>query len=281
MLQIGQFNQLNVVKEVPFGVYLDGYDRGEILLPRKVVPEGTVIGDRLDVFIYFDSEDKIIATTKQPRITLGSCAFLKVIDVNRVGAFLDWGLDKDLLVPKAEQRRPMQLNKSYLVYLTQDDQQRLVASSKLEHYLDQTRPRLKAGDEVDLLIGETTDLGTKVVVNHTHWGLIYAGDIFQSLQYGQKTRGYIKTVRDDGKLDVVLRKLGQNDIPGLAQRILDALTQADGFLAVHDKSSPAEIKHAFNESKKNFKHAIGNLYKQGKISIETDGIRLQNKHEGK
>jgi uncharacterized protein len=281
MLQVGQFNQLNVVKEVPFGVYLDGSDWGEILLPRKVVPEGTVIGDCLDVFIYFDSEDKIIATTKRPRITLGYCAFLKVIDVNRVGAFLDWGLDKDLLVPKPEQRRPMQQDKSYLVYLTQDDQQRLVASSKLDFHLDKTLPQVNVGEEVDLLIAETTELGTKVIVNHTHWGLIYAGDIFQTLQYGQRTRGYIKTVRDDGKLDVVLRKLGHNNIPGLAQRILAALNQADGFLAVHDKSSPAEIKHAFNESKKNFKHAIGSLYKQGAISIEANGIRLQNKHEDK
>ena len=274
MLQIGQFNQLNVIKEVPFGVYLDGNDKGEILLPRKVVPEGTAIGDRLDVFIYCDSEDKIIATTKRPRITLGHCAFLKVIDVNRVGAFLDWGLDKDLLVPRAEQSRSMQHDKSYLVYLKQDDQQRLVASSKLDHYLDKTPPRVKVGDEVDLLIAETTDLGTKVVVNHTHWGLIYTGDIFQTLRYGQRTRGYIKTVREDGKLDVVLRKLGQNNIPALAQRILTALKQADGFLPLHDKSSPAEIQRAFNESKKNFKHAIGTLYKQGEIGLDADGIRL-------
>lgn len=276
MLQVGQFNQLRVVKEVPFGVYLDGDGWGEILLPRKVVPEGTVIGGDVHVFIYFDSDDKIIATTKRPRVTLGHCAFLKVIDVNRVGAFLDWGLDKDLLVPKPEQRRPMQQDKSYIVYLTQDDQQRLVASSKLDHYLDKTPVDLHVGDEVDLLIAETTELGTKVIVNHTHWGLIYSADIFQALQYGQRTRGYIKTVRSDGKLDVVLRKLGHNNIPGLAQRILDALKQADGFLAVHDKSSPEEIKLVFNESKKNFKHAIGTLYKKGVIRIEPNGIRLQD-----
>ncbi|NCT56490.1 MAG: GntR family transcriptional regulator [Legionella sp.] len=274
MLQIGQFNSLRLVKEVPFGMYLDGYDWGEILLPRKVVPKDVKMGDRVDVFIYFDSEDKIIATTKQPRITLGHCAFLKVIDVNRVGAFLDWGLDKDLLVPKAEQRRPMQQDKSYLVCLKQDDQHRLVASSKLDYFLDKTPVCVKIGDEVDLLVAETTELGTKVIVNHTHWGLIYTSDVFQALQYGQRTRGYIKAVRGDGKLDVVLRKLGHNNIPGLAQRILDALKQADGFLTVHDKSSPEEIKHLFNESKKNFKHAIGTLYKQGLIRIEPHGIRL-------
>jgi len=277
MIQIGRVNTLNVVKEVDFGVYLNGYDYGEILLPKKVVPEGTKIGDYLDVFIYFDSEDKIIATTKRPRVTLGHCAFLKVIDVNRVGAFLDWGLDKDLLVPKSEQRRPMQQDKSYLVCLEQDEQQRLVASSKLDHFLDQTPPDVKVGDEVHLLIAETTDLGTKVIVNHTHWGLIYTGDIFQTLRYGQSTRGYIKTVRGDGKLDVVLRKLGQNNIPELAKRILVKLQQADGFLPLHDKSSPDEIRDAFNESKKNFKHAIGALYKQGEIILEADGIRLQDK----
>ena len=281
MLEVGRFNSLKVVKKVSFGAYLDGMDWGEILLPRHVVPEGTVMGDRLDVFIYFDSDDKIIATTKRPYITLGNCAFLKVIDVNRVGAFLDWGLDKDLLVPKAEQRRPMQQDKSYLVYLTQDNQQRLVASSKLDHHLDQTRSHLHVGDEVDVLIAETTDLGTKVIVNHAYWGLIYAGDIFQSLQYGQRTRGYIKTVRDDGKLDIVLRKLGQNNISGLAQRILDALIQAGGFLPLHDKSSPDEIKYAFNESKKNFKHAIGHLYRKGKIDLKPDGICLQKKQEAK
>lgn len=276
MLQIGRVNTLNVVKAVDFGVYLEGYDWGEILLPTKVVPEGTNIGDSLDVFIYFDSEDKIIATTKRPRITLGHCAFLKVIDVNRVGAFLDWSLDKDLLVPRSEQRRPMQQDKSYLVYLKQDEQQRLVASSKLDHHLDQTPPDVKVGDEVSLLIAETTDLGTKVIVNHTHWGLIYTGDIFQSLHYGQSARGYIKTVRDDGKLDVVLRKLGQNNIPELAKRILTKLqSTTDGFLPFHDKSSPDEIRNAFNESKKNFKHAIGTLYRQEYIIIETDGIRLQ------
>ena len=277
MLQIGQFNKLNVVKEVPFGVYLDGYDCGEILLPKKVVPEGTAIGDKLDVFIYFDSEDKIIATTKHPRATVGHCAFLKVIDVNRAGAFLDWGLDKDLLVPKSEQRRPMQQGKSYLVYLKQDFQDRIVATSKLDHALDKTPSYLKPGDEVDLFIAETSDLGTKVIVNHTHWGLIYTSDIFQTLHYGQSTRGYIKTVRDDGKFDVVLRKLGQNNIPDLTKRILSALQQADGFLPLHDKSSPVDIQRAFNESKKNFKHAIGHLYKQKEISIEADGIRLQTK----
>jgi len=279
MIQTGQFNKLSVVKEVPFGVYLDGYERGEILLPKKVVPEGTKLGDCLDVFVYFDSEDKIIATTRQPRAMLGDCAFLKVIDVNRVGAFLDWGLDKDLLVPKSEQHRPMQQDKSYLVYLKQDDEGRIVASSKLDHFLDKTPSDVKAGDEVSLLVAETTELGTKVIVNHTHWGLIFAGDIFQTLRYGQSIRGYIKTVREDGKLDVVLRKLGQNSTQTLAKRILATLHESGGFLALHDKSPAPDIQRAFGESKKSFKNAIGYLYKQKAIELKSDGISLACKSD--
>lgn len=279
MIKIGRFNTLRVIKEVPFGVYLDGEDYGEILLPSKVVPEGTKINDILEVFIYFDSDDKIIATTKRPRVQLGHCALLKVIDVNRVGAFLDWGLDKDLLVPHSEQHRPMEKDKSYIVYVKQDTQQRLIASSKVDHHLDKSPVTYKPGDEVGLLVAETTHLGHKVIINDRHWGLIHRADIFQSLGYGKRTRGYIKTVREDGKIDVVLRKIGQDNIVDLAQRILLALSQADGFLPLHDKSPTEEIQKAFGESKKSFKSAIGQLYKKGEITIESNGIRLRKKHQ--
>ncbi len=275
MIKIGQFNQLKVIKEVPFGIYLDGDDRGEILLPNKVVPPGSQVNDLLDVFIYFDSEDKIIATTLRPRATLGHCAYLKVIDVNRVGAFLDWGLDKDLLVPHPEQARPMEENKSYLVYVKQDNQGRIIASSKLDYFLDKSPAHVKPGEEVSLLVAETTALGNKVIINDSHWGLIHSGDIFQALSYGTRIRGYIKTIRDDGKMDVVLRKMGQNSIRELAKRILTELHHVGGFLPLHDKSSSLEIKHAFSESKKSFKSAIGHLYKQGEINIEPNGIRLK------
>lgn len=281
MISIGRFNTLRVIKEVPFGVYLDGEDRGDILLPRKVVPEGTAIDDRLEVFIYFDSDDKIIATTQRPRAQLGNCAFLKVIDVNRVGAFLDWGLDKDLLVPHSEQHRPMEKDKSYIVYIKQDSQERLIASSKVDHFLDKTPARFALGDEVGLLVAETTHLGNKVIINDRHWGLIHKADIFQNLGYGKRTRGYIKTIRDDGKIDVVLRKIGQDSILDLTQRILLALTKANGFLPLHDKSSVEDIQKAFNDSKKSFKSAIGQLYKQGEITIESDGIRLRAKRAPK
>lgn len=276
MIKIGQFNQLKVIKKVPFGLYLDGDDRGEILLPNKVAPQNTTINDRLDVFIYFDSEDKIIATTARPRIQLGTCACLKVIDVNRIGAFLDWGLDKDLLVPVPEQHRPMEKEKSYIVYAKQDSQGRIIGSSKLDHFLDKSPAHFEQGEEVKLLIAETTKLGTKVVINDRHWGLIHSADIFQTLHYGKRERGYIKNIREDEKIDVVLRQLGQDNIHELAQRILMKLRGAGGFLTLHDKSTPQDIQHAFKASKKSFKNAIGHLYKRSEIIIESNGIRLKN-----
>lgn len=273
MIKVGQFNKLIVIKEVPFGVYLDGDDWGEILLPKKVVPKGAKPGDVVDVFIYFDSDDKIIATTLRPRARLGNCALMKVIDVNRVGAFLDWGLDKDLLVPIPEQQRPMEQDKWYVVCIKQDNKGRLIASSKLDHCLDKTPPHYKNGEEVSLLVAEKTDLGTKVIINDSHWGLIHSADIFQALTYGKRIPGYIKSIRDDGKIDVVLRKIGQENIMDLSVRILSELDKKGGFLPLHDKSSPQEIMRALGESKKSFKSAIGQLYKRGDILIEADGIR--------
>lgn len=275
MIKVGQINQLMVKKEVPFGVYLDGGDLGEILLPKKFVPKGTNLTDMLNVFVYFDSEDQLIATTQIPRAKVGNCAFLKVVDVNRVGAFLDWGLDKDLLVPGPEQRFPMEKGKSYLVYLKLDNKGRIIASSKIDHFLDKTPATYKRGDEVMLLIAERSSLGTKVIINNAHWGLIHSDDIFQQLSYGKNMRGYIKNLRDDGKIDVALRKMGQEKIGDLATRILDELQRAGGFLALHDKSPADEIARIFHESKKSFKSAIGQLYKQGKIIIEATGIRIK------
>jgi predicted RNA-binding protein (virulence factor B family) len=275
MLKVGQVNRLTVLKRVPFGLYLDGDAWGEILLPAKFVPQGCDITDQLDVFIYFDSEDKIIATTQRPRAQIHSVAFLKVIDVAPFGAFLDWGLDKDLLVPKLEQLRPMEKDKSYIVYVKQDNQGRLIASSKIDYFLDKSPAHYKPGEEVNLLIADSTPLGTKVIINHSHWGLVHSSEIFQVLSYGKKMRGYIKTQRADGKIDVVLRKMGQDTIRDLAKRILSELQIRHGFLALHDKSPPEEIMRVFGESKKNFKNAIGQLYKEGDITIESDGIRAR------
>lgn len=273
MIHIGQFNTLKVIKTVAFGMYLDGEEWGEILLPNKFIPKDTQLNDEINVFIYFDSEDKIIATTQQPRALVGQCAFLKVIDVNAVGAFLDWGLDKDLLVPRSEQRCFMERNKSYLVYVKQDHQHRIIASSKLDYYLDRSDVQFKPGEEVALLIAESTPLGQKVIINDSHWGLIHNSDIFQKLHYGQKRCGYIKTVREDGKIDVVLRKTGRDNISELSDFILKELENQGGFIALHDKSSALAIQATFGQSKKSFKSAIGLLYKKGQILIEEDGIR--------
>lgn len=277
MVKIGQVNQLRVIKEVAFGIYLDGNELGDILLPKKYVPKDTQLDQLLEVFIYFDSEDRVIATTLRPKIQFECCGFLKVIDVNRVGAFLDWGLDKDLLVPRSEQQRPMEKNKSYLVYSKLDNQGRIIASSKLDHFLSKNTPEFKQGEEVDLWIAETTHLGTKVIVNNSHWGLIHSSDIFQILTYGKRIKGYIKTIRDDGKIDVVLRKTGQSNIQDLSELILSELNKNAGFLPLHDKSAADEIMRIFKDSKKNFKSAIGQLYKRGKIIIEAQGIRLVDK----
>lgn len=276
MIKVGRFNKLRVIKEVAFGIYLEGCDWGNILLPKKFVPLGTKLNDILNFFIYFDSEDNIIATTLQPYAQLGCYAFLKVIDVNSIGAFLDWGLDKDLLVPKPEQHRPLEKDKSYIVYVKQDKQGRIVASSKIDRFLSKSLARFREREEVSLLIAEATELGNKVIVNDSYWGLIYSRDIFQHLFYGKKMRGYIKSVREDGKIDVVLRKIGQDNISELSERILVELHRADGFLPLHDKSLSQDIMQVFSESKKSFKNAIGQLYKQRKITIESNGIRLHD-----
>lgn len=274
MIRVGQFNRLVVIKEVPFGFYLDGGELGEILLPNKHRPKGLMVADEVEVFIYYDSEDMIIATTQRPRALMGSCACLTVVDVNRVGAFLDWGLDKDLLVPGPEQQRPMERGKSYIVYLKQDNKDRIIASTKLDHFLDKTPAAYQRGEEVSLMIADRSPLGIKVIINDKHWGLIHTDDIFQAPGYGKRMTGYIKTLREDGKIDIVLRKMGQGKIQDLAKTIMKELELAGGFLALHDKSSADEIAAVFNESKKSFKAAIGQLYKQGLISIEAGGIRV-------
>ena len=274
MVEVGRFNRLKVVKAVPFGLYLDGDDWGEVLLPSRFVPKGTEVGDVVEVFLYFDSEDEIIATTQRPRAKLGGFAFLEVVDGNPVGASLDWGLDKDLLAPRPEQRRPMEIGKSYIVYVKRDGEGRLVASSKIDRFLDKLPPRFKPGEEVSLLIAEPSDLGTKAIVNDAHWGLIHKADIFQELRYGKRMRGYIKRVRRDGKIDLVLSRAGYDGVSDLSDDLLARLRKSGGFLALHDKSPAEEIKRVLGVSKKSFKSAVGRLYKRRLITIEANGIRL-------
>lgn len=275
MIELGRYNTLTVVKIVDFGVYLDGGERGEILMPKEYVPANCSPDDEVRAFIYFDSEDRIVATTEVPAVQVGEFGYLKVVAVNRIGAFLDWGLRKDLLVPFREQRDPMVEGKSYLVYAYVDKaSDRIVASTKIDKYLDQVFPDYIPGQEVDLLIARKTDLGYAVIVNNLHWGLIYDNEVFQPLKIGRKLKGYIKTVREDEKIDVSLQPLGFAKIEGLAGLILEKLKDYGGILDLSDKSDPEEIYRVFGCSKKNFKKALGTLMKQGLIEIGDTEVRL-------
>lgn len=275
MVEIGRINTLTVVKIVDFGIYLDGEERGEILMPKEYVPDNCFPDDEVKAFIYFDSEDRIVATTEAPNIMVGEFAWMKVVAVSSVGAFLDWGLRKDLLVPFREQRDPMVEGKSYLVYAYVDKaSDRIVASTKIDKYLDQVFPEYEMGQEVDLLIARKSDLGYSVIINNAHWGLIYDNEIFQPLKIGQKLKGYIKSIREDEKIDVSLQPMGYAKIEGLAGEVLEKLKDYGGILDLSDKSDPEEIYKVFGCSKKNYKKALGTLLKQGLIEISDTEVRL-------
>jgi len=276
MVEIGRYNTLTVVKIVDFGVYLDGGERGEILMPKEYVPQNCAPDDEVNVFVYFDSEDRIVATTEVPAVMVGEFAFLKVVALSPVGAFLDWGLRKDLLLPFREQREPMIEGRAYLVYAYLDKaSDRIVASAKIDKFLDQVFPDYEPDQEVDLLIARKTDLGYAVIVNNAHWGLIYDNEIFQPLKIGQKLKGYIKTVREDEKIDVALQARGYGKIEGLTGNILEKLKDYNGILDISDKSAPEEIYRVFGCSKKNYKKALGSLLKQGLIEISDTEVRLK------
>lgn len=268
-------NQLEVVKEVDFGVYLDGGEHGEILLPKRYVPENCKPGDVLDVFIYLDSEDRLVATNEKPFAMVGEFATLKVVSTTPVGAFMDWGLPKDLMVPFREQQFPMEEGRNYLVFLYVDDEsQRIAASSKLDKFVDNLPVDYEEGEEVNLIIAGKTDLGYKAIIDNSHWGLLFKNEIFQPLKIGDKMPGYIKNIREDEKIDLMLQKPGYEKIDSIAQSVLDKLKAAGNFMPANDKTDPTLISKMFGISKKNFKKAIGSLYKQRLITIEEDGIRL-------
>jgi len=275
MISIGQTYELEVKRAVEFGFYLDAENLGEILLPVKHSPDDLVEGDSIEVFLYLDSEDRPIATTQKPKAEAGEFAYLKVVDNTRVGAFLDWGLDKDLLVPFAEQHLPMEAGHSYLVYIYVGDLDgRITASSKIDKFLDDEKPHnFKPKQAVDLIIANTTELGFKAIINHSHWGVLYENEVFQRLSFGQTIKGFIKTIRADGKIDLTLQG-GQETRDKNTLIILRYLKKKNGFAAVHDKSDPRLIADLFGMSKGAFKKAIGGLYKQKIIRIEKDGIHL-------
>lgn len=275
MLEIGKFNSLRIVKKLNFGLYLDGGEYGEILMPSRYIPDNCNIDDFIDAFIYNDSEDRIIATTEIPFAQVGEFAYLKVLSVNQFGAFLDWGLSKDLLVPFREQKLNLEEGKKYIVHIYLDvETKRIAASSKIEKYLNKEKPGFIEGQEVNLLIWTQTDIGYKAIVNNEFSGILYKNEILQNIERGQKLTGYIKKLRDDGKIDLTLSKPELEKIDNLTQRILTMLKEKKGFLAVNDKSSAEIIYELFKESKKSFKKSIGILYKQRLISIEDEGIRL-------
>jgi hypothetical protein len=277
MALIGRMNSLQVVKHTDFGLYLDGGADGEILLPKRYIPKDTPseVDDWLNVFIYFDSEDKLIATTQKPKIQLGEFASLKVVDINRIGLFLDWGLAKDLLLPHSEEKRPLQVGDYCVVYLYLDKRtRRLTATARLDRYLDQTPAPYQAGQEVDLLVAERTDLGFKAIINGKHWGLIHKNELFKFVRSGMREKGYIKEMRDDGKISLSLQPIGREAATGLAEQILECLREQGGVLALSDKSPPEAITEQFRVSKGNFKKAIGGLYKEGRIRIHDDRIEL-------
>lgn len=268
-------NSLRVVKEVSIGCYLDGGEHGEILIPRRYVPENTEADDFLDVFIYYDSEDRIIATTETPKLQLGEIAQLQVVSVTHAGAFLDWGLSKDIFVPFREQKLRMEEGNWYIVGLYIDyETDRLAASAKVEKFLDNTPPNYEVGQEVDLLIYNKTDLGFSAIINNAHWGVIYENEVFKYLNKGKRIKGYIKKIREDDKIDLILQKPGYEKVDEMAQTILDKLDKNNGVLWVSDKSDPKDIYALLGISKKVFKKAIGGLYKAKLITIEDKCIRL-------
>lgn len=277
---IGDYNELEIARSTSPGLFLQDSMKNEVLLPKRFANARMRVGQIVRVFVYYDSEDRIIATTQTPKIQVNSFGYLKVRQTTKFGAFLDWGLDKDLLVPFRLQHERMKENEWYIVFMYHDEKtSRLVATSKLLPFFNKDLSALDEGQEVELMIMAKHDLGLEVIINNSFKGLIYESDIYQDLLIGEKTTGYLKKIRDDGKIDVSLRKVGFEQLEDESVKILEELEINDGFLPVHDKSSPEDIRFHLEMSKKSFKRAVGILYKQKKIILEKDGIRIIKQSE--
>lgn len=275
MIEVGKYHTLTIVKSVDFGLYLDGGESGEILLPKRYIPEGVEVGDTIEVFLYLDSEGRPIATNLKPYIIVGEFAYLKVSHVDANGAFLDWGLMKDLFVPFKEQKVPMIVGESYVVYAYIDKvTERVVASSKVDKFLENSDVPFKEGDEVSILVYQRTDLGYKAIINGKYSGLLYNNEIHKPLKVGDSGVAYVKQIRPDFKIDLILRKPQSENVGDVTGLILQKLKESSGLLPIGDKSSPEEIYQLFGVSKKVFKKAVGDLYKKRIIGIEENGIRL-------
>lgn len=274
-IKLGKFNQLEVVKKVDFGIYLDGGEEGEVLLPTRYVPEDCAVGDILNVFLYLDMEERLIATTLVPYVQVGEFAYLEVAWVNQYGAFLNWGLMKDLFVPFREQKMKMQVGRKYMIHAHLDDESyRIVASAKVERYLSKEKPEYSAGDEVDILVWQKTDLGFKAIIDNKYSGLLYENEIFTPLSAGMQLKAYVKQVREDGKVDLMLQKPGFAKVGDFSKTLLDYLREQGGRIALTDKSPAEEIYEVFGVSKKTFKKGVGDLYKKRLISLQDDAIVL-------
>lgn len=274
-IELGKFNTLEVVKQVDFGMYLDGGEEGEILLPTRYVPESCEIGDMLNVFLYLDNEERLIATTLTPLVQVDEFACLEVAWVNQFGAFLNWGLMKDLFVPFSEQKMKMLVGNKYIVHAHLDDESyRIVASAKVDRYLSKEIADFQPDQEVNILIWQKTDLGFKAIVDNQYSGLLYDGEIFQSLRTGMVLKAYVKQVREDGKIDLVLQKPGFEKIDDFARTLLQYIKDHDGYIPLNDKSPADYIYDTFEVSKKTFKKAVGDLYRKRLIVLQEDGIKL-------
>jgi predicted RNA-binding protein (virulence factor B family) len=274
MLNIGKINTLTIVKKQGPDIYLDNGLSAKVLLADKKPPENCQVGDALEVFVYVDSEGHLAATTKIPLAQVNDIAWLKVVSLNYVGAFLDWGLPKDLLVPFSEQHHEMEVGKSYLVKVFLDDKNRIAATTKIDRFIEDESIDFEVGQKVSLIIADKTELGFKAIVDNTHWGLLYQNELFQPVRRGQKLNGYIKQIREDGKIDLILQEPGYGKVVSLTDTILIKLNKNNGALDLSDKSPPEAIYGTFGVSKKVFKQAIGALYKKQLITIDKDGIKL-------
>lgn len=279
MIKLGDYNKLKVVKKVDFGLYLDGGEKaGEILLPTRYVPEGTRIGDELEVFLYLDNEERLVATTLDPLAKVGDFAFLKCSWVNQYGAFLDWGLMKDIFCPFREQKKKMEIGDSYIVHIHLDEESfRIMASAKVEKFFSTTPPEYKHGDKVNIIIWQKTELGFKVIVENKYPGLVYDNEVFCYLTTGDKLEAYIDQVRPDGKIDIVLQTTGRQHTEEFSEQLLFYLQNNGGRCFLHDKSPAEEIYERFHVSKKVFKKAVGDLYKKRLITINDNGLKLIEK----
>lgn len=274
-LLLGDINRLRILRHVDFGLYLDGGPAGEILLPKRYTTRDMLVGQEIDVFLYLDQEERIVATTETPKARVGEFAFLRCSWVNQYGAFLDWGLMKDLFCPFREQKMRMEKDKHYIVYVTIDEESyRIMASAKVERYLSSELAPYRSGDEVDLLVWQKTDLGFKVIVDNRFGALIYEDQIYQDIRTGDRLKGYISQVRGDGKIDVALQPSGRQQTEQFAEQLLRYLNEHEGHCSLGDKSDAEDIKQVFHVSKKTFKRAVGDLYRRRLIRISDEHIEL-------